>query len=128
MNYHMPNEVKRNENMYYFTLETSANMIITPKVMMTSEDLRHYSPTKRKCYFSNERHLKYFKHYTQRHCEMECKTDAILKKCGCLPLFIESKTLRLTLNCKQKCTTNRTSYFQTIKAWIFADRHYQAVL
>jgi Amiloride-sensitive sodium channel len=87
----MPYETPQfSENSLAIPLQESLNLVLTPKMITTSEELRSYSPTKRNCYFSNEGGLKYFKQYTQSNCEIECLADAILKNCGCLPIYIES--------------------------------------
>jgi acid-sensing ion channel, other len=74
------------------SVNSSMTLIVVPKLMTTSEALRAYSATERKCYFSDERSLKYFLQYTQPNCEIECEADFVLKKCGCLMMFVEGKT------------------------------------
>jgi len=78
-------------------MKVSANMIVTPKVMMNSDEVRHYPAAQRNCYFGFERRLKYFRQYTQSNCENECRVDSIWEICGCLPIYIESSN---------KCRTN----------------------
>jgi acid-sensing ion channel, other len=70
-------------------MEKSITVRIDPQMMTTSEALRDYSADERKCYFSDERRLKYFEKYTQPNCETECEVDNVLEKCGCLFMFIE---------------------------------------
>lgn len=57
---------------------------VKPNMMTTSESLRTYHPWARQCYFSNERHLRFFKIYTQRNCELECLSNYTLSRCGCV--------------------------------------------
>ena len=57
---------------------------VNPRVITTSENLRHYSPHKRQCYFDGEKPLKFFKMYTQSNCELECITEYTKALCGCV--------------------------------------------
>lgn len=45
--------------------------------------MESYSPESRKCYFADEKRLKYFKHYTKRNCELECLVNITLAVCNC---------------------------------------------
>lgn len=45
---------------------------------------------RRQCYFESERHLTYYKTYTQRNCELECFANFTIKKCNCSPFFMPS--------------------------------------
>lgn len=43
---------------------------------------------RRKCYFQDEGHLRFFKSYTQVNCELECLTNHTLTKCGCVKFYM----------------------------------------
>jgi acid-sensing ion channel, other len=73
------------------SIGSAVNVILKPKMITTAKELQHYPVSERKCYFDNERRLKYFNQYTPSNCEVECEVDYILKECGCLPIYIESK-------------------------------------
>lgn len=45
---------------------------ISLEIYQAEEDLRLISPERRKCYFEDERKLKYFRVYTKKNCEAEC--------------------------------------------------------
>lgn len=47
-------------------------LFVSMKIQKSSENLRVLSPHVRKCYFEDERKLKYFKRYTQQYCILEC--------------------------------------------------------
>lgn len=64
---------------------------IKPKLVTTSNDLRHYKPAQRQCFFESERQLRYFKMYTKTNCEMECLFNFTKKMCGCEPFYMRSK-------------------------------------
>jgi acid-sensing ion channel, other len=75
---------------YNVPLEGSVTFLVKPKMMVTEDKLRDYSVESRECYFSNERHLKYFEQYTQSNCEVECEANLTLQYCQCSLIFIES--------------------------------------
>ncbi|KAG4075709.1 hypothetical protein HA402_003534 [Bradysia odoriphaga] len=56
---------------------------ITPHLVV-SEGIEHYAPEVRQCYYSNERHLKFYKNYTQNNCESECIVNYTIAQCGCV--------------------------------------------
>ncbi|XP_039286504.1 pickpocket protein 11-like [Nilaparvata lugens] len=60
---------------------------ITPKMVLTSDDLRSWLPEKRGCFYNHERKLRYFKFYTRNNCNSECEMNATLQKCNCLQPF-----------------------------------------
>lgn len=64
-------------------------VLITPEVMRTNDDLRRVSPVDRGCYFEDEKKLKYFQVYTRRNCEFECYADNLLeeKNVLCAPFY-----------------------------------------
>lgn len=61
-----------------------SNIEVTPHLVV-SEGIEHYKPSVRQCYYTQERYLKYYKVYTQNHCEWECLTNYTLAQCGCVP-------------------------------------------
>lgn len=72
---------------------TSMEVIITPVVINTEEDLRSFSPERRHCYFDDERKLKYYKKYSKNKCEMECLSNYTFESCNCIPFdIIRDKT------------------------------------
>jgi acid-sensing ion channel, other len=90
----MPHEVPQFEsNFIAIGTEGLANVALKPKIIATSDDLRTYSPSNRKCYFSDEYQLKYFEQYAEINCEIECQIKEILKHCGCFAGNFPSKYL-----------------------------------
>jgi acid-sensing ion channel, other len=86
--YRMPSDCPQFlTNFFNIRLKSSTNFILKPKMIMTTDELRDLSTIERKCYFSSERRLKYFNQYTQSNCEIECLTDYLLRKCGCLQML-----------------------------------------
>jgi acid-sensing ion channel, other len=65
-------------------------VLITPEIIKTDEDLKSYDPQKRGCYFQGERMLKYFKVYTKNNCIFECRAEQFFKvpELNCTPYFM----------------------------------------
>ncbi|XP_005176878.1 pickpocket protein 28-like [Musca domestica] len=57
---------------------------VKPTMITTSADVKAYRPEKRRCYFQQDRQLRFYKIYTQRNCERECVTNFTYHKCGCV--------------------------------------------
>lgn len=54
---------------------------ISPKMMKTSDSLVSYPSETRQCFFNHERHLKYFKIYTQKNCDYEGLANFTFSQC-----------------------------------------------
>lgn len=59
-------------------------VLITPEVITTDEDLKSSPLDERSCYLEGEKQLKFYKAYTKRNCEIECFSNASLEVCGCV--------------------------------------------
>lgn len=82
---HLPCEIPRFDKQYFrFPLEKSATLIVRPTYIETDETLKNYNVKLRRCYFENERKLKYFKRYTRTNCQIECASNYTLKECKCI--------------------------------------------
>lgn len=70
----------------YFRAPLNQEVVVSirPDMITTSEGLKNYDPHRRKCYLQSERHLLYFKGYTQQNCQLECLTNYTLKRCDCV--------------------------------------------
>lgn len=79
---HTPDEIAGTAaHFYQIPFDVATLISVQPRVMATSKNLRDYSPKKRQCFFPGERRLKFFKHYTQSNCKLEClagKSDNLL--------------------------------------------------
>jgi acid-sensing ion channel, other len=59
LSFHTPDELPKTDSLFYripFNFETS--IMIKPRVMSTSDDLKSYKPEDRQCYFNGEKELK----------------------------------------------------------------------
>lgn len=64
---------------------------IVPQVTITDPVLKRISIQTRKCLFSQESSLEYFKHYTFTNCELECISKQSRDICNCVEFWIPSK-------------------------------------
>lgn len=64
-----------------------------PKLTTTSDGLRKYKPSRRGCYFNDERRLRFFKTYTKNNCDIECLANFTLSHCGCVQFSMPSNLL-----------------------------------
>lgn len=89
--FQMPDDVASSFARYkIIPVDQRALIRIKPKVTVTSEDLHHYSPQVRGCYFRSERRLRFHKSYSQRKCEEECYANSTKKVCGCVKFYMPS--------------------------------------
>ena len=63
---------------------TTMDVIISPSVINTENNLRSFSPERRHCYFDDERKLRFYKKYSKNNCEMECLSNHTYRICGCI--------------------------------------------
>lgn len=83
--YHMPNEILTPfHKPEYAKLDTMTEFRLKINSFKANQNLQHYSPKNRGCYFEGEKPLKFFKSYTKALCEYECLANKTLRKCGCV--------------------------------------------
>ncbi|CRK90292.1 CLUMA_CG004020, isoform A [Clunio marinus] len=102
---HTPDEFPR-PDFKYLTIPFNMMSLISviPQVLTTSKNLKNYEPRKRKCYFQGEKQLKFFKHYTQSNCKLECLTEFVRKKCGCVKFSMpHENTTKMCTSTDIKC-------------------------
>lgn len=89
---HAPGQtIRTNRHTFRVPLSEIAEISIKPKLITTSEELRKYSPNQRKCFFSSERRLRFFKYYSQHNCEAECLANFTKQECRCAKFSMPSK-------------------------------------
>ncbi|KAF5277676.1 hypothetical protein FQA39_LY18445 [Lamprigera yunnana] len=82
---HNPTQVPLVSHDYFRVgLNQVATVSVKPVVVKTSNQLKRYRPTQRKCYFSEERQLLFFKMYDQDNCFQECIANFTFHYCGCV--------------------------------------------
>lgn len=76
---------------HLISVDRTTLFTIIPMLKVTTESARYYAPNVRGCYFRSERTLHFYKHYTQRNCEMECLRNFTLAQCGCVKFSMPRK-------------------------------------
>lgn len=88
---HLPDQLPRlPSDFIQIPIEHEIYISIKPNMITTSNGLRKYSPEKRRCFFRAERHLLFFKSYSQQNCELECVTNYTKNECGCVQFWMPS--------------------------------------
>lgn len=89
---HTPGQIlKTSRHSFRVPLSEEAEIWITPKLITTSDELRDYEPSRRKCFFSTEHQLRFFTIYTQNNCEAECLANFTKMECQCVTFSMPSK-------------------------------------
>lgn len=82
---HSPDEMPRTSSHFFrIPMGKDVKVLIKPQMITTSEKLRNFDPKRRQCVYETERKLRYFKSYTQHHCDMECASNFTYWRCGCV--------------------------------------------
>ncbi|XP_011164616.2 pickpocket protein 28 [Solenopsis invicta] len=75
-------------------------VIIRPRIMTANSRIFHISQKKRKCFFTKERKLRYYRTYTQRNCILECEANFTQQLCHCVQAYMPKS--KNTLICGKK--------------------------
>lgn len=89
---HAPSEIPQ-PSMNFFRLPHDQEILASVKLNMleSSEELQDYPPNRKQCYLNSQIQLKFFKVYTQHHCELECISNRMKDACGCVFFSYPSK-------------------------------------
>lgn len=118
---HSPDEVTT-KHYFRVTLGTEVIVKVLPKMSIISDSLRNFDADHRQCYLPGERNLKYFKHYSQNNCRIECVSNFTFKECGCVKFnMIKNSTMRI---CQQK---DIKCYKQVDKIYTSSDKFNRTV-
>lgn len=87
-----PGEALKIRTYSTFRIPSGEEAIVTiqPKQYATSPDIQHYAPVERKCFYSYERQLRFFKFYAKRSCEAECLANFTKIQCNCVKFSMPS--------------------------------------
>lgn len=90
---HSPDEMPRTSSHFFrIPMGKDVKVLIKPQMITTSEKLRNFDPKRRQCVYETERKLRYFKSYTQHHCDMECASNFTYWRCGCVKFSMPSES------------------------------------
>ncbi|KAK4874758.1 hypothetical protein RN001_014118 [Aquatica leii] len=114
---HNPSELPFSKQKYF---RVGLNQVVTaavkPVIVKTSNQLKHYHPKKRQCYFPEERKLRFFKTYGQSNCLHECLSNITNDNCGCVSFDMPRlNTTRICGYGKLRCTIEAIDKFVAIK-------------
>ncbi|KZC12404.1 Sodium channel protein Nach, partial [Dufourea novaeangliae] len=82
-------------------------IIVTPRISTASKSIISVPQRKRKCFFTSERKLRYYRTYTQKNCVLECEANFTQKICNCVQYYMPKSSN--TPICEKKddlCATN----------------------
>lgn len=65
-------------------------VVIVPHIMSATPQLETVDLSKRLCFFEDEKHLSFYRTYTQRNCVLECEANFTLAFCGCVLFYMPS--------------------------------------
>lgn len=75
---------------FAFTLSPGkeTRVIITPHITDADISIIKIPVKVRRCYFLQEKKLRYYRIYTQRNCVLECEANFTLKYCQCMEFYM----------------------------------------
>ncbi|XP_050514398.1 pickpocket protein 28-like [Diabrotica virgifera virgifera] len=113
---HLPSRIPRPSQEYFRIPDNQAVMAaVSPNMIKTSDSLTNYDVRKRKCHFSYERNLKFFRVYTLLNCKMECLTNFTLQYCGCVGFYMpRENSTKICGLAKHACMKKAESILQLL--------------
>jgi len=100
-----------------FDFGSTVDVIVSPEIIRTDKYLKKMRPSERDCYFEGEKSLKYFKKYSQKNCDIECRTNVTKKICGCVDIeqpFEKHEELCLNISrLLESCVRTLQNYLHT---------------
>ncbi|XP_053677183.1 pickpocket protein 28-like [Anopheles nili] len=102
---HPPDEFPRLSEYYIRVPPMQAvSVIVKPRVLTTQRSLHRHPPSKRQCFFADERKLRFFRVYNEQNCEFECLTNYTLESCGCVTFAMpRENTTRVCSQQEKRC-------------------------
>ena len=91
----------------YIEKRGSYDIGVKPEMTFTSNDLKLYAPRRRKCFYSYERQLHFFKIYSEELCKIECLANYTVHFCGCVPSYMPRRFEILYYNYNKSCLNSR---------------------
>lgn len=108
--FHARNEIPSMlKGYFYMEFDESKQFQIDPLVIQSSDNLRAYQPKYRKCFFENERQLRFFRNYTETNCRVECLSNLMKSECECVKFYLPRKfhALKLAVLGIYRCCNRR---------------------
>ncbi|XP_061401142.1 pickpocket protein 28-like [Musca vetustissima] len=112
---HSPNETPNvHDTGVFIEPGKETNIRIIPVKTESHKQLLAMSKRLRKCLFHDEGKLKFFAHYTQRNCEMECVALLSWKYCGCISFYMPKIYNNVTV-----CSINEAKCARAVRLGIY---------
>ncbi|XP_037928250.1 pickpocket protein 11-like isoform X2 [Teleopsis dalmanni] len=114
----------------YALQDRTENMLsIKPRSTYATEYLNTEKLHVRRCYLPNERQLHTFRAYTQINCLLECRSQKLFHKCGCIPpMYIPENKFWPSCSFKErKCINVNKNIFSSVlvnKSTNYKTNHY----
>jgi amiloride-sensitive sodium channel len=61
---------------------------VIPTINKATSSLRNVKEADRQCAYSEERYLRFYRTYTQKHCNLECEANFTFSVCRCVPFHL----------------------------------------
>ncbi|XP_039453729.1 pickpocket protein 28-like [Culex pipiens pallens] len=99
------------------SLDRDIIVAVKPQILTTSKELANYASNRRKCLFSHERKLRFFRVYNQNNCELECFANLTLARCGCVKFSMpRSAGTRVCRTAEIRCVIGAHRHMLAINA------------
>ncbi|KAF2892978.1 hypothetical protein ILUMI_13195 [Ignelater luminosus] len=86
---HNPLQLPYAKQRHFFVgLNQDVLIAVKPNMITTSKSLVGYSPLHRKCFFTYEKELRFFKVYDQKNCLQECLSNFTYNHCNCVAFYM----------------------------------------
>ncbi|XP_076229162.1 pickpocket protein 28 isoform X2 [Nomia melanderi] len=76
------------EYAFAITPGEETRILVTPQISTAMKTIINVPQKKRKCFFTSERKLLYYRTYTQRNCILECEANFTQKICQCVQYYM----------------------------------------
>ncbi|XP_031621761.1 pickpocket protein 28-like [Contarinia nasturtii] len=108
----------------YFRITQLSFIELDPELITTTDRLRHFQPNQRKCFYGDERRLRFFKMYTAINCEEECLANFTKIMCACVKFSMpRDENTKICGGAKMKCLNDaRKIFWATISGKIVRDK------
>ncbi|XP_012527253.2 pickpocket protein 28 [Monomorium pharaonis] len=92
-------------------------VIIRPRISSASPSIIHIPKNKRKCFFTTERKLRYYRTYTQRNCVLECEANFTQQLCHCVQPYMPKSNNTPICGKKDEQCANRARKSMELKLY-----------
>nr|XP_019556948.2 pickpocket protein 28-like [Aedes albopictus] len=119
---HSPDEKPSVQNRFYRLSHSSIlTLSVYPELTYISHRLKRHSYTRRQCYFSDERYLRYFKVYNRKNCLEECISNVTAHECGCVG-FASPRSPNIPVCDGKDLSCPSISFYRLLKRMNLSDR------